>query len=95
VGDSLGARVEKGARAYGWAWLGTVSEDHYLLIRKHREESARDLYHYGRALAGSGDVAAARQVWGLGLRCPDDAANWPWKPRIGDELRAATEGGRR
>jgi hypothetical protein len=24
----------QGARSYAWAWLGTVSENHYLLIRR-------------------------------------------------------------
>ncbi|HZB30322.1 MAG TPA: hypothetical protein VE465_09165 [Streptosporangiaceae bacterium] len=46
------------------------------------EELSRDLYYYGRALADSGDPDAARRMWGLGLRTPDNAANWPWKPRI-------------
>jgi hypothetical protein len=50
----------------------------------HREELARDLYYYGRALAATGDLEAARRVWNLGLRTPDNAANWPWKPRIRD-----------
>ncbi len=54
----------------------------------HREELARDLYYYGRALAARGDITGARQVWELGLRCPDDAANWPWKPRIDAALQA-------
>ncbi|MFE9749891.1 hypothetical protein ACFYOT_33680 [Saccharothrix saharensis] len=53
----------------------------------HREELARDLYYYGRALAGLGDGDGARRVWELALRCPDNAANWPWKPRVEEVLR--------
>jgi hypothetical protein len=52
------------------------------------EELSRDLYYYGRALAASGDQETARSIWELGLRTPDNAANWPWKPRI----RAALDG---
>ncbi|MEV8443639.1 hypothetical protein AB0425_40240 [Actinosynnema sp. NPDC051121] len=53
----------------------------------HREELARDLYYYGRALVGLGDEAGARRVWELASRCPDSAANWPWKPRVEQSLR--------
>lgn len=53
-----------------------------------KEELARELYDYGRALLGSGDPDGARRVWRLGLRCPDNAANWPWKPRISRALDA-------
>ena len=35
----------KGARAYAWAWLGTASPNHYVLIRKHRV-SGELAYHY-------------------------------------------------
>lgn len=69
------------------ALFATLLRDELTDPPPHREELARDLYYYGRALAGSGDIAAARRVWDLGLRCPDDAANWPWQPRISDELR--------
>ena len=51
-----------------------------------REELARDLYDYGRALFASNNAREARRIWTLGLRCPDDAANWLWKPRITHEL---------
>ncbi|MFI9007541.1 hypothetical protein ACIGNX_09960 [Actinosynnema sp. NPDC053489] len=53
----------------------------------HREELARDLFYYGRALAALGDEDGARRVWELALRCPDNAANWPWKPRVREVLR--------
>ncbi|MEU4448609.1 hypothetical protein AB0K14_33775 [Actinosynnema sp. NPDC050801] len=53
----------------------------------HREELARDLFYYGRALAGLGDRDGARRLWELALRCPDNAANWPWKPRVEEVLR--------
>jgi SRSO17 transposase len=35
----------KGARRYAWAWLGTASKNHYLLIRKHLL-SGEMAYHY-------------------------------------------------
>jgi tetratricopeptide (TPR) repeat protein len=54
-------------------------------------ELARDLYYHGRALAGAGDLAQAREVWERGLRCPDNAANWPWKPRIAEALQSTME----
>ncbi|MFI7029966.1 AAA family ATPase [Microbispora rosea] len=47
-----------------------------------REELSRDLFDYGRALLGTGDPEGARKVWELGLRTPDYAANWYWKPLI-------------
>jgi tetratricopeptide (TPR) repeat protein len=53
----------------------------------HREELARDLYYYGRALAATGDLDSAHRIWNLGLRTPDNAANWPWKPRITQALQ--------
>nr|WP_042193417.1 hypothetical protein [Kibdelosporangium sp. MJ126-NF4]CEL20765.1 hypothetical protein [Kibdelosporangium sp. MJ126-NF4]CTQ89678.1 hypothetical protein [Kibdelosporangium sp. MJ126-NF4] len=53
---------------------------------EHREELARDLYYYGKALADSGDPARAREVWEAGLRTPGDAANWPWHALIRREL---------
>ncbi|MBP2326616.1 tetratricopeptide (TPR) repeat protein [Kibdelosporangium banguiense] len=52
----------------------------------HQEELARELYYYGRALLGSGDAAEAREVWERGLRTPDNAANWPWKPKISTSI---------
>ncbi|MGH4017001.1 MAG: hypothetical protein ACRDSL_24365 [Pseudonocardiaceae bacterium] len=51
-----------------------------------RDELARDLYDYGCALVAHGDVGEARRIWRLGLRCPDNAASWPWKPRIAQKL---------
>lgn len=53
-----------------------------------REELARDLLDYGSALLAAGDAVEARRIWQLGLRCPDDAASWPWKPRITQALKA-------
>lgn len=35
----------KGARRYGWAWLGTASGNHYLLVRKHLV-TGELAYHY-------------------------------------------------
>lgn len=35
----------KGARAYAWAWLGTASRNHHVLIRKHLV-SGEMAYHY-------------------------------------------------
>lgn len=53
-----------------------------------KEELARDLLHYGRALAALGRAADARRAWAQGLRCPDHTANGPWKHRIERELSA-------
>jgi hypothetical protein len=53
----------------------------------HREELSRDLFYYAVRSRGIGDVIAARQVWDLGLRCPGNAANWPWKPKITEALQ--------
>ncbi len=52
-----------------------------------REELARDLYDYGRALLANGEPANAQRIWELGLRCPDNAANWPWYPAITQALQ--------
>jgi tetratricopeptide (TPR) repeat protein len=52
----------------------------------HREALSRDLYYYGQAMAELGDVERARGLWELGLRCPDHAGNWPWKPKITEAL---------
>jgi hypothetical protein len=52
----------------------------------HREALSRDLYYYGQAMAELGDVERARELWELGLRCPDHAGNWPWKPKITEAL---------
>jgi SRSO17 transposase len=41
----------KGARRYAWAWLGTASAHHYLLIRKHLA-SGEMAYHYCYAPPG-------------------------------------------
>ncbi|MEU9688655.1 hypothetical protein [Amycolatopsis japonica] len=54
----------------------------------NREELSRELYYYGQAVAGLGKVEQARELWTLGLRCPDNAGNWPWKPRLTEALRA-------
>ncbi|MFI9552772.1 hypothetical protein [Nonomuraea endophytica] len=51
-----------------------------------REELARDLYDYARALIGSGRVSEARQVLELATSCPDYMADWIWKPRIHELL---------
>ena len=56
-----------------------------------REELARDLYDYGRALFATNNAQEARRIWMLGLRCPDNAANWLWKPRIAHELEIHPE----
>jgi tetratricopeptide (TPR) repeat protein len=52
----------------------------------HREELSRELYYYGQAMAGLGDHEKARELWELGLRCPDNAGNWPWKPKLTEAL---------
>ena len=41
----------KGERAYAWAWLGTVSPQHYLLVRKHLT-TGELAYHYCYVPAG-------------------------------------------
>jgi tetratricopeptide (TPR) repeat protein len=71
-----------GDRAEACDLFSTLLRDELTGPPSHREELSRDLFYYGRALATVGDIAEARQVWDLGLRCPDNAANWPWKPKI-------------
>ncbi|HEV7979967.1 hypothetical protein [Amycolatopsis sp.] len=71
-----------GDRAEACTLFGTLLRDELTGEPSHREELSRDLFYYGRALADVGDIAEARQVWDRGLRCPDNAANWPWKPKI-------------
>jgi hypothetical protein len=53
-----------------------------------REGTARDLLDYGTALMAAGREDQARLVWEQGLRCPDYAGNWPWKPNIRERLRS-------
>jgi tetratricopeptide (TPR) repeat protein len=65
-------------------WAESIALFEALLAEapSHQEELARELYYYGQALLGSGDAAQAREVWERGLQTPDNAANWPWKPKI-------------
>lgn len=55
------------------------------------EGIAWKLLDYGRALAGTGDTAAAVRAWRQVLRCADSTAAWPWKPRAHELLAAAGE----
>lgn len=55
------------------------------------EGIAWKLLDYGRALAGTGDTAAAVRAWRQVLRCADSTASWPWKPRARELLAAAGE----
>jgi hypothetical protein len=52
-----------------------------------QEQLARTFLEYGTALASDQRISQARVIWEIGLRCPDDAGNWPWKPRIERALR--------
>ena len=57
----------KGQRWYAWAWLGTASPRHYLLIRRHLE-SGELAYHYcylpeGQPSSPSRPVRAAELRW--------------------------------
>jgi SRSO17 transposase len=58
----------KGRRWYGWAWLGTASPHHYLLVRCHRVTG--DLaFHYCYVPEGQ-VVSLPRLVRAAGLRWP-------------------------
>ncbi|WP_367318372.1 hypothetical protein [Streptomyces sp. HUAS ZL42] len=48
----------------------------------HREEMARDLYEYARALVGADRPHDARRVLALASDLPDGTGSWLWKPRI-------------
>jgi SRSO17 transposase len=58
----------KGERWYAWAWLGTASSQHYLLIRRHLKTG--DLaFHYCYVPAGQ-PVTKTRLIRAAGLRWP-------------------------
>ena len=58
----------KGGRWYAWAWLGTASPRHYLLIRRHLKTG--DLaFHYCFVPAGQ-PVTKTRLIRAAGLRWP-------------------------
>jgi SRSO17 transposase len=58
----------KGARWYGWAWLGTASARHYLLIRRHLVTG--DLaFHYCYVPEGQ-PLALTRLIRAAGMRWP-------------------------
>lgn len=48
----------------------------------HREEMARDLYEYARALVGADRPDDAQRVLALASDLPDGTGAWLWKPRI-------------
>ncbi|MGW2720334.1 hypothetical protein [Streptomyces sp. NPDC001492] len=48
----------------------------------HREEMARDLYEYARALAGADRPEDAQRVLTLASGLPDSTGAWLWKPHI-------------
>ncbi|REE96512.1 hypothetical protein [Thermomonospora umbrina] len=53
----------------------------------HREELARDLYDYARALHGAGRTPDAHRALTLAADCPNATGAWLWKPRIHALLR--------
>jgi SRSO17 transposase len=58
----------KGQRWYAWAWLGTASPRHYLLIRRHLATSEL-AFHYCY-VPGSQPVSLSRLVRAAGCRWP-------------------------
>jgi SRSO17 transposase len=58
----------KGERWYGWAWLGTASPRHYLLIRRHLG-TGELAFHYCHVPEGH-PVSMTRLIRAAGLRWP-------------------------
>ena len=58
----------KGQRWYAWAWLGTASPRHYLLIRRHLS-SGELAFHYCFVPHGQA-VSKGRLIRAAGLRWP-------------------------
>jgi hypothetical protein len=58
----------KGQRWYAWAWLGTASDRHHLLIRRHLE-TGELAFHYCYLPEGQ-PVSVSRLVRAAGLRWP-------------------------
>jgi SRSO17 transposase len=58
----------KGSRWYGWAWLGTASPRHYLLVRRHLQ-SGELAFHYCYVPEGQ-PVTLTRLIRAAGLRWP-------------------------
>jgi SRSO17 transposase len=58
----------KGERWYAWAWLGTASPQHYLLIRRHLR-SGELAFHYCHVPEGQ-PVTMTRLIRAAGLRWP-------------------------
>jgi SRSO17 transposase len=58
----------KGERWYGWAWLGTASARHHLLIRRHLS-SGELAFHYCFVPRGQA-VSKSRLIRAAGLRWP-------------------------
>jgi SRSO17 transposase len=58
----------KGQRWYAWAWLGTTSRHHYLLIRRHL--ATGDLAFHYCFVPGSQPVSLSRLVRAAGCRWP-------------------------
>ena len=62
----------KGQRWYAWAWLGTASPQHYLLIRRHLT-TGELAFHYCFVPAGQ-PVSLTRLVRAAGCRWPVETA---------------------
>ena len=58
----------KGARWYAWAWLGTISPRHHLLIRRHLA-TGELAFHYCHVPEGQ-PLSLSRLVRAAGLRWP-------------------------
>jgi SRSO17 transposase len=58
----------KGQRWYEWAWLGTASPRHYLLIRRHRI-TGELAFHYCHVPSGQ-PLSLSRLIRAAGLRWP-------------------------
>ena len=68
LGSPLGRERIQGPRWYAWAWLATVSPQHYLLIRRHLA-TGELAFHYCFVPAGQ-PVSLSRLVRAAGCRWP-------------------------
>jgi hypothetical protein len=71
----------KGERWYGWAWLGTASPRHWLLIRRHRT-TGELAFHYCYVPEGQ-PVTMTRLIRAAGLRWPAGETFEPGKDCFG------------
>jgi SRSO17 transposase len=77
----------KGERWYAWAWIGTASPRHSLLVRRHLK-TGELAFHYCHVPAGQ-LASKARLIRAAGLRWPVEESFWLAKGRFGlDQCQA-------